>query len=101
MKAGGDEGAELGFAGGSGEELGGNFGVEGEDAFAEGGEEEVALGFEVEVDGAFGDAGEGGDLIDGGVVEALFGEHVAGGVEDFDGAKFEEDLFLSLAGDSH
>ena len=101
MKAGGDEGAEFGFAGGGGEEFGGDFGVEGEDAFAEGGEEEVAFGFEVEVDGAFGDTGEGGDLIDGGGVEPFFGEDVARGVEDFDGAKFEEDLFLCFAGDCH
>jgi hypothetical protein len=81
--------------------LGGDFGVEGEDALAEGGEEEVTFGVEVEVDGAFGDAGVGGDLVDGGGVVAAEGEDVAGGFEDFGGAELLEDVLFGLAGDSH
>ncbi len=51
---------------------------------------DVFLGLEVEVEGAFGDPGGGGDVVDAGVVEALFAEDLDGRSEDLVTAKVGE-----------
>ena len=42
-----------------------------------------------------------GDVVHGGVVEALMGEDGAGGFENFAGAEFEEYVFFGLSEDWH